>query len=211
MIVSELTQLKLDTHHSFVHEVAEFDILTLTVYPHSLGKQTTGTDEPVLLVWYLFSFFFFTAEDVVWGIIKAVPFVAATGAAAYFYYKAVTVKDSGRVNMSLKKDLECVVSTAFIEDIGDQTSFCRCWRSSKVQLLLDTWVEYVGESLGITISLKLNNVRYFFYSFLTVMDLTGSTTNSQGTMLGHLLSRRRSKMKNLSQVQFSVTLSRNCK
>ena len=87
---------------------------------------------------FILSFFFFTAEDVVWGIIKAVPFVAATGAAAYFYYKAVTVKDSGRVNMSLKKDLECVVSTAFIEDIGDQTSFCRCWRSSKVQLLLDT-------------------------------------------------------------------------
>ena len=95
----------------------------------------------------------FTAEDVVWGVVKAVPFVAATGAAAYFYYKAMTIKDSGRVNIGLSKDVECVRTSVFQEDIGDQAAYCRCWRSSKVFSFMNS-----------TAALSISNFVYYHYN-----------------------------------------------
>lgn len=35
------------------------------------------------------------------------------------------------VNPDIKKDVAKVVDTVNIEDLGDKTAYCRCWRSKK--------------------------------------------------------------------------------
>ena len=45
------------------------------------------------------------------------------------YYKG---DNKGHVNLSQKKDVDKVVDSFDIEDLGNKEVYCRCWRSKKV-------------------------------------------------------------------------------
>ncbi|XP_038651601.1 CDGSH iron-sulfur domain-containing protein 1-like isoform X2 [Scyliorhinus canicula] len=51
----------------------------------------------------------------------------------YFLYRMFTsqIGKNGRVNKVINKDVAQVVDSFDIEDLGDKTAFCRCWRSDK--------------------------------------------------------------------------------
>ncbi|XP_014244872.1 CDGSH iron-sulfur domain-containing protein 2 homolog [Cimex lectularius] len=58
-----------------------------------------------------------------------VPFFAVVGGLSYTAYRAV--KPRLVVNPSVQKHEAKVVHIANIEDLGDSTAYCRCWRSKK--------------------------------------------------------------------------------
>ena len=59
--------------------------------------------------------------------------VVAAAAVGYGLYMTLKWKRK-HVNASIKKDCDKVVDTVEIEDLGDKTAFCRCWKSSKFPL-----------------------------------------------------------------------------
>ncbi|CAH0395423.1 unnamed protein product [Bemisia tabaci] len=65
-----------------------------------------------------------------WG--KLIPFFAFVGGSSYAAYKLL--KPNSTINPSIKKDSSKVVDCLNIEDLGEQTAFCRCWRSKKFPL-----------------------------------------------------------------------------
>ena len=69
--------------------------------------------------------------------IHLIAFSAATGGAGYLavkpYYKRYFGKgEDSAVNLTVSKEKDKVVDFVEIEDLGEKTSFCRCWRSKKV-------------------------------------------------------------------------------
>lgn len=42
----------------------------------------------------------------------------------------------GRVNYSIKKDVNKVVDSVDVEDITEKAVFCRCWKSENVSLTI---------------------------------------------------------------------------
>lgn len=57
--------------------------------------------------------------------------MTSVGLAAYVVWQALRPK-IGLVNPDIEKNVEKVVNSMDIEDIGDSIAFCRCWRSKKV-------------------------------------------------------------------------------
>jgi CDGSH-type Zn-finger protein len=58
---------------------------------------------------------------------------------------------SKHVNASIKKDCPKVVDTVEIEDLGDKTAFCRCWKSKKFPLCDGSHAQHnkdTGDNLG---------------------------------------------------------------
>uniref|UniRef100_UPI00398E9C05 CDGSH iron-sulfur domain-containing protein 1 isoform X2 n=1 Tax=Pristiophorus japonicus TaxID=55135 RepID=UPI00398E9C05 len=50
----------------------------------------------------------------------------------YFLYRLINrIKRNSRVNQAINKDIAKVVHSFDIEDLGDKTIFCRCWRSGR--------------------------------------------------------------------------------
>lgn len=62
-----------------------------------------------------------------------IPPTAMLAGIGYMSYRAfcplARLPPSGRVNLSVKKDVNKVVDTIDIEDITEKAVFCRCWRS----------------------------------------------------------------------------------
>uniref|UniRef100_A0A0A9Y1K6 CDGSH iron-sulfur domain-containing protein 2 n=1 Tax=Lygus hesperus TaxID=30085 RepID=A0A0A9Y1K6_LYGHE len=58
-----------------------------------------------------------------------VPFFALVGGAGYITYRAFRPKQV--CNPCFKKDDPKVVNVVNIEELGEKTAFCRCWRSAK--------------------------------------------------------------------------------
>lgn len=67
---------------------------------------------------------------------KFVPVAVVSGFAAYLAFKTFSPQKKDIVNPSIQKDKDKVASAVDIEDLGEKGVFCRCWRSSKVLLLL---------------------------------------------------------------------------
>ncbi|CAB0002354.1 unnamed protein product [Nesidiocoris tenuis] len=61
-----------------------------------------------------------------------IPFFALVGGASYVTYRAI--KPKLICNPSIKKDEAKVATMVNIEDLGDKTVYCRCWRSSTFPL-----------------------------------------------------------------------------
>lgn len=57
----------------------------------------------------------------------------AVGYAAYLTYTTAKNKstDTNQVNKDIKKDEPKIVDSFDIEDLGNKSVFCRCWRSKK--------------------------------------------------------------------------------
>ncbi|CAG5132041.1 unnamed protein product [Candidula unifasciata] len=66
-------------------------------------------------------------------LVTYIPLVTSVGLAAYVVWQALGPK-IGLVNPNIEKNVERVVNTMDIEDIGESISFCRCWRSKKFPL-----------------------------------------------------------------------------
>nr|BAN20595.1 conserved hypothetical protein [Riptortus pedestris] len=60
---------------------------------------------------------------------QLVPFFAAVGGLSYVTYR--TIKPKQICNPCISKDKDKVVHIENIEDLGEKTSYCRCWRSAK--------------------------------------------------------------------------------
>ena len=85
---------------------------------------------------YATSFFFFSVKD--W--IHLISFTAITGGVGYLavkpYYKKYKENSVGGViNLSIRKNAEKVYDIVDVEELGEKTSLCRCWRSKKVSLI----------------------------------------------------------------------------
>ncbi|XP_050520294.1 CDGSH iron-sulfur domain-containing protein 2 homolog [Daktulosphaira vitifoliae] len=65
-------------------------------------------------------------------IVKLIPFYATVGGVCYISYRFVCPRSP--VNPSIKKESSKVADVFAIEELGDSTAFCRCWRSSKFPL-----------------------------------------------------------------------------
>ncbi|XP_065224480.1 CDGSH iron-sulfur domain-containing protein 2 homolog [Planococcus citri] len=63
------------------------------------------------------------------GWLKLIPFFSAVGGVSYVTYRYINPRSP--VNPKTKKESPKVVDAFDIEDLGDSTAFCRCWRSSK--------------------------------------------------------------------------------
>lgn len=58
----------------------------------------------------------------------------AVGYAAYLTYTSSKAKGSlggSQINLDIKKDNPKVVDTYDVEDLGNKSVFCRCWKSKK--------------------------------------------------------------------------------
>ncbi|XP_072369090.1 CDGSH iron-sulfur domain-containing protein 1 [Scyliorhinus torazame] len=78
----------------------------------------------------------------------------------YFLYRIIRSKigKNGRVNKVIKKDVAQVVDSFDIEDLGDKTAFCRCWRSDKFPYCDGAHVKHnleTGDNVGPLILTKL--------------------------------------------------------
>ncbi|XP_050425297.1 CDGSH iron-sulfur domain-containing protein 2 homolog [Adelges cooleyi] len=62
-------------------------------------------------------------------IVKLIPFYATIGGVCYVSYRFIRPRNP--VNPAIKKESPKVVDGFDIEELGDSTAFCRCWRSSK--------------------------------------------------------------------------------
>ncbi|KAL1139533.1 hypothetical protein AAG570_006516 [Ranatra chinensis] len=63
-----------------------------------------------------------------------VPFFAVIGGISFVTFRTVKPRNTSHfqsVNPSIRKDEAKVVDIVNIEDLGDSTAFCRCWRSAK--------------------------------------------------------------------------------
>jgi len=65
-------------------------------------------------------------------LVKLIPFYATVGGVCYLSFRVI--KPRNPVNPSIKKESPKVVDGFDIEELGDSTAFCRCWRSSKFPL-----------------------------------------------------------------------------
>ncbi|CAK8679034.1 unnamed protein product [Clavelina lepadiformis] len=68
--------------------------------------------------------------------IHLVTFSAAVGGAGYlavkpYYDKYADPKKEVCFNHDIRKDVEKVYDIIDVEDLGEKTNFCRCWRSKK--------------------------------------------------------------------------------
>ena len=71
--------------------------------------------------------------------VQLVPFVVTTSVVVYLVVSALLPSkppkkpDEDWVNKSIQKDKEKVADIIEIEDLGDKTVYCRCWKSKKVR------------------------------------------------------------------------------
>ncbi|XP_042195952.1 CDGSH iron-sulfur domain-containing protein 1-like [Callorhinchus milii] len=65
--------------------------------------------------------------------VSAAPLVLTAVLSSYLLYRLLSGRKlgEGRVNLGIHKNLPEVVDTVDIEDMGQNTVFCRCWRSNK--------------------------------------------------------------------------------
>lgn len=73
------------------------------------------------------------------------PWAVTAIAVAYGVYVTLKLREPavGAINPGVKKDTPKVVDSFDIEDLGNQTVYCRCWRSAKVgSLYLFAWLIY---------------------------------------------------------------------
>nr|CAG4644477.1 EOG090X0JRY [Lepidurus arcticus] len=60
------------------------------------------------------------------------PFAAVLAGASYYTYEKVQQTLKGTpCNPNIKKDVPKVVDSFDVEDLGDKTCLCRCWKSAK--------------------------------------------------------------------------------
>ena len=70
--------------------------------------------------------------------VQLVPFVVSTSVVVYLVVSALLPSkppknpDEDWVNKTLQKDKDKVADVLDIEDLGEKTAFCRCWKSKKV-------------------------------------------------------------------------------
>ena len=76
--------------------------------------------------------------------VQLIPFVVTTSVVVYLVVSALLPSnskppkkpDEDWVNKTILKDKEKVADIIEIEDLGDKTVYCRCWKSKKVCLRL---------------------------------------------------------------------------
>ena len=74
--------------------------------------------------------------------VQLVPLVVTTSVVVYLVVSALLPSkppkkpDEDWVNKTILKDKEKVADIIEIEDLGDKTAYCRCWKSKKVCILL---------------------------------------------------------------------------
>lgn len=72
--------------------------------------------------------------------VQLVPFVVTTSVVVYLVVSALLPSkppkkpDEDWVNKSIQKDKEKVADIIEIQDLGDKTVYCRCWKSKKFPL-----------------------------------------------------------------------------
>ena len=68
--------------------------------------------------------------------VQLVPFVVTTSVVVYLVVSALLpskkIPDQDWVNKKHQKDKDKVADVIEIEDLGEKTAFCRCWKSKKV-------------------------------------------------------------------------------
>ena len=70
--------------------------------------------------------------------VQLVPFVVTTSVVVYLVVSALLPSrppkkpDQDWVNKTVQKEKNKVADVIQIEDLGDKTAFCRCWKSKKV-------------------------------------------------------------------------------
>lgn len=66
--------------------------------------------------------------------VQLVPFVVTTSVVVYLVISAILPKkaDADWVNKTEQKEKEKVADIIQIEDLGEKTAFCRCWKSKNV-------------------------------------------------------------------------------
>ena len=70
--------------------------------------------------------------------IHLISFSAAAGGLGYlavkpFYEKYYGTPKDEVINLTISKEKTKVYDIIDVEDLGEKTNFCRCWRSKKVQ------------------------------------------------------------------------------
>jgi CDGSH-type Zn-finger protein len=76
-------------------------------------------------------------------IVKLIPFYATVGGVCYLSFRVI--KPRSPVNPSIKKESPKVVDGFDIEELGESTAFCRCWRSSKFPFCDGAHTKYNNE------------------------------------------------------------------
>lgn len=77
--------------------------------------------------------FFLSVKD--WA--HLVSFTAVVGGAGYFalkpyYDKYQGIQEDKIMNFNIEKSKDKVYDIIDVEDLGEKTNFCRCWRSKRV-------------------------------------------------------------------------------
>ena len=86
--------------------------------------------------------------------VQLVPFVVSTSVVVYLVVSALLPSKSPKnpdedwVNKSVQKDKDKVADVIDIEDLGEKTAFCRCWKSKKVCFETLDKVSYSSIFLG---------------------------------------------------------------
>ena len=87
--------------------------------------------------------------------VQLVPFVVSTSVVVYLVVSALLPSkqpknpDEDWVNKSVQKDKDKVADVIDIEDLGEKTAFCRCWKSKKVCFETLDKVSYSSSFLGV--------------------------------------------------------------
>ena len=70
-------------------------------------------------------------SDIDWK--SCLPWATTIILGGYVIYSVFNKKCTQCVNRSVKKSVPKVVDAYDIEDLGEKTAFCRCWRSQNVR------------------------------------------------------------------------------
>ena len=64
--------------------------------------------------------------------IQLVPFVVTTSVVIYVVVSSTRDPKASFVNKDIQKDKDKVANVIDVEDLGEKTAYCRCWKSKKV-------------------------------------------------------------------------------
>ncbi|XP_060599058.1 CDGSH iron-sulfur domain-containing protein 2 homolog B-like [Ruditapes philippinarum] len=80
--------------------------------------------------------------------LQVLPYVGLLGCVSYIAYSAYKRQGGNRINKKVvsDKDKDKIVTMVDIEDVGDKTAYCRCWKSNKFPLCDGTHNKHNAEN-----------------------------------------------------------------